>query len=225
MFKFYRGVISNHYLANNKLRRFVRISCAFLNAFFPVIRRDKPGDADLAKLMIERTEMSNLLQVRLTSAGLIRKRVCWVPVRSGDIEDFPRLAAEDLLEITVGIFQIKIAPSYLAHLRRRQGIDDVETGDLHLWYFRDDPTLLRFKMPSRFSSGNEHYVWVQYEPHSTSGVASIRSWYCTCRGGARVVGCCAHIACVLWFLGFARHQPNIRYPAQHLGDTLLSAQG
>ena len=225
VFKFFRGVISNNYLADNKLRRFVRISCAFLNAFFPVIRTEKPGDRELAQFMIDRAELSNVLQLKLTSTGLIRKRVCWVPVRSGEIQDFPHLSPDELLEITVGIFQIKLAPSYLAHLCAHQRIDDVEAGDLHLWFYRDDPTLLRFRMPSRFSSAHEHQVWVQYEPYSTIGVLSINCWYCTCRSGARTVGCCAHVACVLWYLGFARHQPGVRFPAQHLGNTLLSAQG
>ena len=33
-------------------------------------------------------------------------------------------------------------------------------------------------------------------------------WYCTCKAGARVVGCCAHIASVVWYLGWKRWQEN-----------------
>ncbi|VDI18451.1 Hypothetical predicted protein [Mytilus galloprovincialis] len=32
----------------------------------------------------------------------------------------------------------------------------------------------------------------------------IEGWYCTCKSGARVVGCCAHVASVLWYLGYQR---------------------
>ena len=35
------------------------------------------------------------------------------------------------------------------------------------------------------------------------------SWYCRCKTGARVVGVCAHIAAVLWYLGYARYRYNI----------------
>ena len=35
--------------------------------------------------------------------------------------------------------------------------------------------------------------------------SSITGWFCTCTLGARVSGCCAHIASVLWHLRFERH--------------------
>ena len=34
----------------------------------------------------------------------------------------------------------------------------------------------------------------------------VRAWYCTCRGGPRVVGCCSHVAIAVWFLAYERHQ-------------------
>ena len=55
-------------------------------------------------------------------------------------------------------------------------------------------------MDSRHISSKTHNLWVTYEE------ASITSWYCKCRAGARVVGTCSHIASVIWFLGFQRHQ-------------------
>lgn len=44
------------------------------------------------------------------------------------------------------------------------------------------------------------------------GQGLISRYYCTCRSGARTLGCYAHIASVLWFLGYARHQPRVKYP-------------
>ncbi|GFW62796.1 uncharacterized protein TNCV_2625591 [Trichonephila clavipes] len=49
-------------------------------------------------------------------------------------------------------------------------------------------------------------------------------WYCQCKVGARVVGCCAHVASVLWYSGHWRHNhtetktPNLAY-----ADTLQDA--
>lgn len=34
----------------------------------------------------------------------------------------------------------------------------------------------------------------------------VSGWYCQCKVGARVVGCCAHIASVMWYLAHHRHK-------------------
>ncbi|VDH95598.1 Hypothetical predicted protein [Mytilus galloprovincialis] len=44
-----------------------------------------------------------------------------------------------------------------------------------------------------------HTVFISY-----SDEGDIEGWYCTCKSGARVVGCCAHVASVLWYLGYQR---------------------
>lgn len=51
----------------------------------------------------------------------------------------------------------------------------------------------------------------------------ILGYYCTCKAGARTLGCCAHVASVLWFLGWARHQQNIKYPSRALLNYILDA--
>lgn len=44
----------------------------------------------------------------------------------------------------------------------------------------------------------------------------IQGYYCTYKSGARILGTCAHIVSVLLFMGYARHQVNIRYPSTRL---------
>ena len=41
--------------------------------------------------------------------------------------------------------------------------------------------------------------------------------------GARTLGTCAHVASIIWFLGYARHQENIRYPDSLLLQSTLDA--
>jgi hypothetical protein len=41
--------------------------------------------------------------------------------------------------------------------------------------------------------------------------------------GARVIGCCAHIASVLWYLSFGRHLPQIHLPAQKIDSEVIDA--
>ncbi|GFW36955.1 uncharacterized protein TNCV_5018541 [Trichonephila clavipes] len=49
-------------------------------------------------------------------------------------------------------------------------------------------------------------------------------WYCHCKVGARVVGCCAHVASVLWYLGYWRHNhTQTKTPSLGYADTLQDA--
>ena len=44
--------------------------------------------------------------------------------------------------------------------------------------------------------------------------------YCTCQSGSRTFCTCAHVASILWYLGYARHQPHIKYPDRSLHTTM-----
>jgi len=37
----------------------------------------------------------------------------------------------------------------------------------------------------------------------------IQGHYCTCQSGARTVGCCCHIAAVIWLLRYARFEDGV----------------
>lgn len=57
-------------------------------------------------------------------------------------------------------------------------------------------------------------IWIKY----STGLSPIAGWYFTYKSGAIVVGCCADIASVLWYLGFERHQPATKGPKIHNKD-------
>ena len=40
----------------------------------------------------------------------------------------------------------------------------------------------------------------------------VTGWYCKCPNGSRVVGCCAHIALVMYYLAFGRYNPQHLQP-------------
>lgn len=77
--------------------------------------------------------------------------------------------------------------------------------------------LLRIRIYSRFRNATRYELWIQYNPANNENQENdnepILGYYCTCKTGARTLGTCAHIASTLWFLGYARHQPNIKYPS------------
>ena len=56
---------------------------------------------------------------------------------------------------------------------------------------------------SRHSNNNKHDVWIQYSRTNISG------WYCTCKGGGRGLGCCSHIASIIWLLAYARYHREV----------------
>jgi len=72
-------------------------------------------------------------------------------------------------------------------------------------------------------ASTQHHAWIHYRPN-IDGTAGIGGWYCKCKVGARVVGCCAHVCSILWYLGYGRHLPNIRFPAANVGRNLLDAR-
>ncbi|CAF4651949.1 unnamed protein product, partial [Rotaria socialis] len=65
----------------------------------------------------------------------------------------------------------------------------------------NDLTLGTFQL-KQAKNATLYDVWVQYNKNEILG------WYCRCPNGCRVVGCCSHIASVIWFLSFARYHPE-----------------
>lgn len=99
--------------------------------------------------------------------------------------DFPMLSEEELINITIGVYQLKLARCYSSeHLS--------EDGNCIIMINNDVKDVLRVRIQSR------HYmVFIEYEP------ANIKGWFCQCKAGARVLRACAHVASAIWYLGFA----------------------
>ena len=55
------------------------------------------------------------------------------------------------------------------------------------------------KLQSRHVSSKSYLLWILYDD------CNVISWYCKCRTGSRVVGMCAHVASVIWYLAYARN--------------------
>ena len=108
------------------------------------------------------------------------------------VNDFPKLSEEELTNITIGVYQLKLARSYSSeHLS--------EDGEYSIMINSDVDDVIRARIQSRHTSSKSYFVFIEYEP------ARITGWYCQCKAGSRVLGACAHVASVLWYLGFARH--------------------
>ena len=62
--------------------------------------------------------------------------------------------------------------------------------------------VLKEQIRSCHTSNKTYNLWIEY----AQGLNPITWWYCGCRSGARTLGCCAHVASVLWYLGYYRNE-------------------
>lgn len=206
IFKFFRDAVPMPQVPH--IRDYIRITCAIINRYHEPINMEG-ANAVLARRMLDRANEINTLQVRVEEERLLQRRGRWLPIEENQMLDFPRLALEYLRDLTFGIFQIKLAPSYVQD--NRQDIGNI------LFQFDDrinEPGLLRIRIKSRHRNAVKYQLWIHYNVNGED--EPIISYYCTCKSGSRTLGTCSHIASVLWYLGYARHEENVKYPSTHL---------
>lgn len=140
----------------------------------------------------------------------------WIRLDADELNDFPVLNIDYLKELTAGIYQIELAPSYIQDTLQREDQDEFQVEMLQDVNRLPEPGFLRARIFSRFRNRARYQLWIQYVPHAHVDDDPIRGYYCTCRSGARTLGTCVHITSALWYLGYARLQPNVHYPSHAL---------
>ncbi|XP_063418005.1 uncharacterized protein LOC134700555 [Mytilus trossulus] len=200
----------SHVLPNKQvpyIGDYVCIVCGISNKYLPPLSPGCDNEEALAAKMLYLSKRVNTLKQRVEEENLERRKTIWKEP-DNILDDFPLLDEEDLRNITCGVYQIKLSTSYIQeHLE----------GNCQILVHKEDDHLIRVKLQSRHVSSKTYILWVEY----TS--AEITAWYCKCRAGARVVGVCAHIASILWYLGYARHNQDISYGVQNWGAYLEDA--
>ncbi|CAF3342724.1 unnamed protein product [Rotaria socialis] len=117
----------------------------------------------------------------------------WKKINADDcITDFPKLTEADLKYFTLGVFQLKQARSYnLEHIS--------EDGQYEIHVCKQQQNLLRANLQSKHSNRKDYNVLIQYNDQTVIAAC------CACRNENRNIGCCSHIASIIWYLGIARH--------------------
>lgn len=159
----------------------------------PLSSGDEENDLQTAAKMRHLSTQTNLLQTEVESNNLQKKRYVWrrIDDENIDVSDFPRYTEEEIRELTLGVYQVKLAKHYTQEHMSQEGYE--------LWVDHHQPGLLAVKIQSRHTSSKSYLCWIRFEE------GAVTLWYCCCKSGARVVGMCAHIASVIWYLSFARH--------------------
>lgn len=115
-----------------------------------------------------------------------------------------------------GVYQVKMAKSYIREHLKPSYLDNDEL----IFEVQCDvryPHLIRVQFQSRHSKTKTYNTTVRFDSHAQQ---SIEGWYCTCSTGPRKIGCCTHIAALLWHLGVNRAQISEPHScsASHLLD-------
>ncbi|KAJ8666738.1 hypothetical protein QAD02_008400 [Eretmocerus hayati] len=209
---------------------FYKIARAMINRYHPPITMGG-ADADRARALLERAERNNVVQ-RLAEEDNLATRNAQRLIRLDQehLQDFPQLTIEYLRDLTTGIFQIKLSPSYIQDTLQRE-----ETYEFQIEMLGDanrlpEPGLLRARVYSRFRNAAKHQMWITYQPvgvdhdeNINENADPITGYYCICRSGARTLGTCARVTSVLWYLEYARHEEQVSYPSQVLFNAIFDA--
>lgn len=132
-------------------------------------------------------------------------------ISASSVFEFPRLSKEDIRNLTVGVYQLKLAPSYT-----REHLDS--DGSFDVLICNHEPDLLCAKIQSRHVSSRGYRVWIQYCEVQVIG------WYCQCKVGTRVEETCSHVTSIIWYLGLGRFNERSFESLRDWSKYLLDAQ-
>ncbi|XP_048750412.2 uncharacterized protein LOC125662290 [Ostrea edulis] len=186
---------------------YVRIVCAISNEYLaPLSTGNADDDEALATKMQYLAKRVNSLQTFVEENALDRRSSNWEV--APDSLNFPKLDEEELRNLTCDVYQVRLCPSYM---------QEYIEGDADILVHKEHPGLIRVKLQRRHVTSKKYLLWIQYSESTVS------AWYCKCSAGARVVGVCSHIASVVWYLGFARHNGGSSSGVQNWGDFVKDA--
>jgi len=204
-FRYLDKVIQNSTLKN--INTDFRIAAAILNRFFTPILSDVDNLEMISNSIIERENIPNTLNDYVTSNNLDKKRKDFIKIDLCKFNDFPRLTLEELYQITLGTYQLKQSLSYIAQ--------HMSTNADYSFEARKDKDVIRVQMVSRHSSTVKYNIYIRYDK-TKLGKDAILGYMCRCKNGLRTLGCCAHVASVLFYLGYGKYHGNLKKPASFL---------
>ena len=132
---------------------------------------------------------------------------------SQDLLDFPEMTEKEMKILFTGTYQLSQAISYLAEI-----LD--EDKKLQCQFVKEQKNIVRFQVRSRHVSAKVYKCYIDYKPNSIRK-SGINRYCCECANGRRTVGCCSHVAAIIYFLSHARYLAKIIEPAKILSDVFI----
>lgn len=187
---------------------YFRIASFLNNQFGERLQSDTEFSSEIIERMKDRKDVENTLAVEAEEKGWFRKKLVFQNIASEDVLDFPEMTERDLKILFTGTYQLSQAVSYLA------GMID-EHDQIRLQYVKEQSNVLKLQVQSRHISKKVYKCFVKYEPN-TIGISGLLEYTCDCANGRRTVGCCSHIAAIVYYLAHARYFSKILKPAEIL---------
>lgn len=176
-----------------------QICAALVNAFCRELQSDSNDWNNIGDLMLSKMNQSNILS----------QYIQHIPNTSfksvNNLTLYPKFKYNDLKEIALGSYQIRLAKSYCqTHIKANNNkfiINVCDDVNLCKRYFKDllsgSPLLLSIDLLSRFQSNKYHKSYVLLDFFDQK--YKVKGYCCSCRHGCRTVGCCSHVMLVIWY--------------------------
>ncbi|XP_026464766.1 uncharacterized protein LOC113367370 [Ctenocephalides felis] len=205
-----------HNTLNNKLLPKVRTLCKIVGFLHNKYGKRLSSDGDLADEVInymnERT-IPNTLHDEVIENRWTRRATTLQLLQPDQLLDFPHLNERELKILFTGSYQLSQAISYLAEMLSDQN-------QPKLYYVKEHRNIIRIDVQSRHINRKKYNVYIEYTPLGTN-YRSILRYCCSCPNGLRTVGCCSHIAAIIYYMSFARYLSRIIRPSEILSKIFI----
>lgn len=191
-----------------KVGVYFRIASFLNNMFGKRLESDVETFDEILERMHSRKNLENTLADEVEAKGWMRRKLPFQSITSNDLLDFPEMTEKELKILFTGTYRLSQAISYLAEMMDKDG-------KLNMEFVKDDKNVLKFKVSSRHISKKTYRCFLRYTPNSI-GVSGVTDYFCECANGRRTVGCCSHVAAVIYYLSHARYLSKILKPAEIL---------
>nr|XP_034192559.1 uncharacterized protein LOC117609911 [Osmia lignaria] len=184
-----------------------KIACFLYNRFSKRLNYD----IELSHEIIERMRSQpdeNTLAIDVEKYHWNRRKIPFKRVSTTELLEFPELSENKLKILFTGSYQLSQAISYLAETI------DVDN-NINIFGIKHKDHIVKFQIQSRHINGKTYSCYIDYTPDSIN-ISGIKRYCCECVNGNRTIGCCSHVAAIIYYLSYARYQARIVRPAELL---------
>lgn len=173
-----------------------RIAGALINLFFSQRVADKYDSIEIARMMKQKLNSKNNLEKYLNIHHSQSQKI-FKDITEVNNLNFPQLKIDIIRKyVTLGSYQLKQCYGYLSEHFKKNGrfkfkIDVQEVTE-------NNCKIISSEIHSRHSNSVKYKVFVKFVPNSND-YRSLE-WICSCKSGKRTVGCCTHVASVIYYL-------------------------
>lgn len=200
-----------HHQLDNKLldhaSLYCKIACFLVNKFGKRFISNV-STMDEVLIQVKNHPKENTLAQEAENGKWSRRKTQFQKITSTDVDDFPEITENELKILFTGTYQLQQSISYLAEIMN-------EGDEIDLYYLKQSKDIVKFQVRSRHISRKTYNCYIHYTPNSI-GYHGIKRYCCECANGMRTIGCCSHVAAIIYYLSHARYQSKIFRPAEKL---------